>query len=302
MYLLFGILFALCILFFIIYFYRRTFIIRKICCMSDCEKLNLLNDLIEPFGFCYLPDQDMITSTLHPWQKKLGYRSLYDQSTPRFNMVFDCEPIYFDYGNHTWLIEFWKGQYGINLGGEVGIYKAETRLEPGQYQQANFCGVSDSELLPVSISLNHKGTPLFSICRSHWWLTGFKMGCFCEPENLTMDISIVFPKEEMLFSFTNSLRACGYHPCEICIDCLMISFSFSLPHTRQPRHLHRFHSALSQWENEKFSKFYRFITQPFSCTLDRMLYLYFFLPAAFRHMVHLRKKPHPKFQRKHRSK
>ena len=31
--------------------------------------------------------------------------------------VFMCLPVYFDYGGKTWLMEFWKGGYGITAGG-----------------------------------------------------------------------------------------------------------------------------------------------------------------------------------------
>lgn len=298
MYLFLGIIFGLCILFFIINFYRRTCIIKKICCMDYCKKLNLLNTLAKPFGFYYLPNQDIITSRLNPWQKKLGYRSAYDKSAPRFNMILDCEPIYFNYKGHTWLIEFWKGQYGISLGGEVGIYKADTLLLPDQYEQAQFYGVSNSDLLSVSMTLSNKGTPLFTVCQRHWWLTGFRIGSYCEPENLTMDVSITFPSEEMLHCFTKSLEQSGYKAWNLSIHCLKVSFSFSIPHMKQPRHLSRFHACISQWENQFFCKLYAYITKPFTCTLDRILYLYFFLPVAIRRIFRFPKKPKYKFLRK----
>lgn len=289
MYLFIGILFILCILFFIITFCHRACVLKKICCMNRCDKLNLLNQLVEPFGFCYLPAQDIITSRLDAWQKDFGYRSLYDKTAPHFHMIFDCEPVYFDYKGHTWLIEFWKGQYGINIGGEIGIYKADSLLTPDQYEQADFHGVSDPDFLPLSMKLKFKGTPLFSIRQLHWWLTGFRMGNYCEPENLIMDISMMFPNEEMLLSFTKSLKNLGYKADELCINCLMVSFPFSIPHTRQPRHTFRFHSRISQWMNQLLCKLYQYITRPFTCTMDRILYLYFFLPIAFRRMLCLRK-------------
>ena len=39
-------------------------------------------------------------------------------------MIIDAYPVYFDYQDKTWMIEFWRGQYGINTGAEIGVYHA----------------------------------------------------------------------------------------------------------------------------------------------------------------------------------
>lgn len=289
MYILFGVLFALCVLLFIICFFRRKHIVRKICHMGFCEKLNLLNDLAGQFGFCYLPDQDIIASRLDSWQKNFGYCSLYDKSASRFNMIFDCEPVYFDYENQTWLIEFWKGQYGINIGGEIGIYKADTIVPLNQYERTVFYGVSEDEMLHATMNLYFKGYPLFNVQRTHWWLTGFRMGSYCKPEDLTMEISLTFPNEEMLKCFVKSLNCLGYNDCDLSICDLSVSFCFSIPHTWQPRFSRRFSCWNSRWQNQFFCCLYNLITRPFTCTLDKVLFLYYFLPAAFRHLLRFKK-------------
>jgi hypothetical protein len=61
-------------------------------------------------------------------QRKAGYCWNYDRAAPIFNMIIDCEPICFKYGGAKWMIELWKGQYGIMTGAEIGVYK-----EPGTY-------------------------------------------------------------------------------------------------------------------------------------------------------------------------
>mgnify|MGYP000621142798 CR=1 FL=1 len=50
---------------------------------------------------------------------------------------------YFDYQGKTWLLEFWKGQYGINTGAEIGIYRADTLLSPAQRPYTLFHTVPD---------------------------------------------------------------------------------------------------------------------------------------------------------------
>mgnify|MGYP001147717408 FL=1 len=150
MYVLFGIFICIGILCSILNIYRRRQIICKILKMTFCEKLCILNELLEPFGFFYLPDQDIITSAQNAWQRNFGYHALFDKSASRLSMVFDCEPIYFNYQDRTWMIEFWKGQYGINTGGEIGVYCADSILKPFEYAHTHFHSVSNEQMLNLS--------------------------------------------------------------------------------------------------------------------------------------------------------
>lgn len=298
MYLLFGIFFLICILFFIWNYRRKKCIIRKLCCMEHCEKVCILNELLCPFGFSYDPQQDIITSTTDAWQREFGYSTLFDRSAPHFHMVFDCEPIYFDYAGRTWRIEFWKGQYGINTGGEIGIYYADSVLKPERLDTALFHSVPDSQMLDISMELFYKGKSLFCIRRTHWWLTGFHAGFFSQPGDLTMKAAITFPHPQMLQAFTESLMHTGYGECAVFICGSTVSFIFAVPHTWQCRPPLR--CRLSQWENRFFCRLYQRMTSPFDCTLDKLLYLYYFLPAAFRCMLHFRKSRKQKCRRKKR--
>ena len=79
---------------------------RKIRRMCDAEKIQLLNELAEPFGFCYVPCEDVFTSGEDAWQRKQGYEALYDRAAVGAGMVFDALPIYFDYAGETWLTIF----------------------------------------------------------------------------------------------------------------------------------------------------------------------------------------------------
>ena len=119
---------------------------RKIRRMCAAEKIQLLNELAEPFGFCYVPCEDVFTSREDAWQRKQGYEALYDRAAVGAGMVFDALPIYFDYAGETWLIEFWKGQYGINTGGEVGVYHAGKVVPERYYRIAHFEAVEDQDM------------------------------------------------------------------------------------------------------------------------------------------------------------
>lgn len=300
MYIWFGVFLILCFLFMIINFYRRKRIICHICCMELCDKLNLLNELAEPFGFCYCLEKDIITSRVDAFQKRFGYCSLYDKSALKFNMVFDCEPIYFNYKHRTWMIELWKGQYGINVGAEVGVYYADRIILPKQYEKTIFHGVEETEMLPISMKLHYKGQPFIAFSDRHWWLTGFSMGDYCTPEDLVLEVSITFPNERMETCFVESLCRMGYQQCELSVCSNTVSFSFSVPHTRQPRLVYRLSAAIAQWKNRVFLRLYQFVTRPFTCTIDKILYLYFYLPTAFRHMLRFKKNRKQKCRKKSR--
>lgn len=297
MYFFVEILLFLCVFFFIFTFFRCRKMRHRICRMEECEKICRLNELMNPFGFSYVPDLDIMTTTLDAWQREFGYCAFFDETAVHFNMVFDCEPVYFDYDGKTWLIEFWKGQYGLNTGAEVGIYRADTLLNPGERRSAVFQSVPDAEMLPVSLELYQNGRKQYGLMRKHWWLTGFCVGQYSEPEELSIRVSITFPNEEMLNCFYEGLQNAGYRECELCIGCRTIFFAVKTPHFRQPRRCVPGKGRRQQWKNLMFCRMFQFVTKPFTCTLDQILYLYFLLPGVCRRMLRLCRNRMPKRRR-----
>ena len=168
---------------------------RKIRRMCDAEKIQLLNELAEPFGFCYVPCEDVFTSREDAWQRKQGYEALYDRAAVGAGMVFDALPIYFDYAGETWLIEFWKGQYGINTGGEVGVYHAGKVVPERYYRIAHFEAVEDQDMPFIQCRLDRRRKKVYFLQKRHWWLTGFGMGTFSRPSDLILVTTIRFQNE-----------------------------------------------------------------------------------------------------------
>jgi hypothetical protein len=86
------------------------------------------NPICSPFwtvdlaGFDYDPSQGIIYSKMYPLQRNFGYAYGYDAAALLMSAVIDCEPIFFDYDGKTWMIELWKGQYGLETGCEIGVY------------------------------------------------------------------------------------------------------------------------------------------------------------------------------------
>lgn len=266
---------------------RKRLAISKIRSMTITGKLERLQQITAPFGFEYMLSQDIFTSRMDAWQRNCGYCSLYDRHAPFFHMIFDCEPIYFDYEGSTWLIECWKGQYGITYGCEIGIYKADRILPKEERSRTLFHTVSDKELPVFSFTLLRGALPVCRLCRKHWWLTAFHTGQYAEPDILTMKISVSFPDRKMCTAFLNGLLEAGCH-CEDIYSCGdATTFTFAAPFSRQPLLRRSFYASWVLFKNRILLYIFHHATKPFCFTLDRLLLLYEYLPIFFRHILKL---------------
>ncbi|MDE6635845.1 MAG: DUF4474 domain-containing protein [Lachnospiraceae bacterium] len=253
------------------------------------EKCMLLNELVNPFGYCYDARQDIFTSETDAWQKKFGYGEIYDKLAPLGNMIFDCQPVYFDYDGKTWLIEFWKGQYGINTGSEVGVYRADTIIPPKERKTTIYKAVPEDEFPDMRTELLRKGKTVANISARHWWLTIFKTGCFSQPKDLKLKIYIDFPNPDMRDAFVDALILSGCCPDTVCQSCSAVSFTFTSS-CRKINILKKLYRGYVQFMNRLFCRLYLFVTRPFCLTYDKILYLYYFLPFIFRRMFRIRRR------------
>ena len=279
---------------------RRKKIICRIRDMDKCEKCSLLEELAEPFGYVYHCCCGFFSSAMDAWQKSAGYTRLYDYMASRFQMVFDSLPVYFNYRDRTWLIEFWKGQYGINTGAEIGIYHADRLLSEAEYRTAHFEAAGKEEMLSCSMQLCTEGGACVKISERHWLLTAFMPGVFSRPSSLCLKAAICFGGREMMEAFYQGLCRAGY-PAE-CITVQNLCLSFTL-HGPGPAPAHysfltRFHRRLSQCLNRMYCRLFLWVTRPFTCTEDRILFLYYYIPFCFRRLMRLRRF-HRRCHRKH---
>lgn len=287
MYYFLLLLLILAILCSILSYYRRKKIIRRITEMERTEKCILINELVDSFGYYYHCCPDIFSSTVNAWQKSLGYTYLYDYMAPRFQMVFDSLPVYFDYRGKTWLIQFWKGQYGINSGAEIGIYRADGIIAPEDYRTTLFTAIDEQEMLPLSFRLFYSDNSCIEMSQNHWWLTAFDVGRFSNPTELVTDNSIIFPDVDMLHAFVNGLLNAGVLADDISIRGLRVYFYFDKSPEENSTLYTRFWRKVSQWSNRNFCKLYLWFTKPFDTTEDRVLYIYYFLPFVFRRIFRL---------------
>ncbi len=293
MYLFFGIFFLVLLLFVCVNHWRRKRIIKKVSSMCMDEKCRILNDIITPFGYSYVLSLDIFTSRIDAWQRNFGYCALYDKAAPHFHMIFDCLPVYFNYGNRTWLIEFWKGQYGINTGCEIGVYYADRILDETELSHTLFQCVENKDIPKLSFTLFRNNEKLAHLCQRHWWLTAFSMGYFSNPSDLCLYSSVTLENCEMADAFAEGLIRAGCDKNEIRICANTVTFTFAGCHCRQGI-LERLRIRIAQSLNRFFCKVYLYVTRAFCLSIDKLLYLYFYLPFAFRKMLRIRKYKKPK--------
>ena len=197
---------------------------------------SVVYDSINQAGFDYDKEQGIFYSMIDAWQYDYGYCRFYDEFSAPLSIIFDCEPIYFNYNNKRWLIEFWKGQYGICTGAEVGVYASEKTIYNETMNSENifYDKISPKEFLDISIVVKKNGQVIFKRKDKHWWLTGFILGEFSEPYELSVDINITLINEEMRNSFIQGLNYAGYDNEEIKIKGNSVEIFFDKPKTEQP--------------------------------------------------------------------
>ena len=116
---------------------------------ADIQRQQMeLNADLKDAGFAYEINGDYFYSLMDCWQREVGYCRLYDEAAPMFNMIMDCEPVEFSYGGKRWLIELWKGQYGITTGGEIGIYNTKREdIDHEKFKGTFYENIQDDERL-----------------------------------------------------------------------------------------------------------------------------------------------------------
>ncbi|MCL2098654.1 MAG: YDG domain-containing protein, partial [Bacteroidales bacterium] len=89
---------------------------------TEWKPTSELAKIVYAAGFAYDLDSKMLYARMDASQRELGFCYFYDEMIPLISSNISCEPIYFYYNNKEWLVEIWKGQYGIELGAEIGVY------------------------------------------------------------------------------------------------------------------------------------------------------------------------------------
>lgn len=118
-------------------------------------------------------------------------------------------------------------------------------------------------------------------------LTAFLPGMFSAPPDLYMHIRVTLPTYEMAKAFANGLKNAGYRSKEINLyhRSVALTFAKSVPPCGA---LQKLQIRFVQFFNRMFCRTFLFLTKPFRLRADRILYLYYRLPFAFRGMLRLK--------------
>ncbi len=254
---------------------------------DKAKQLRDLNSDLKSAGFAYDYKNDYFYSLRNCWQRDAGYCSIYDEGSPFFNMIMDCEPITFSYNGKRWLIELWKGQYGITTGAEIGVYNTTREdIQSERFTGTFYEAISDAEQLDLSFVLLKNGKKLLKRKAHHWWLTAFKLGEFSEKDSLVMNAKIKFPTQNMAKRFVDALIATGYSRKEFSAHGATVKVKYTTPHSKQPVSQEGIQEDAVQLVNKNNCSAYRFATAKYTDTLDKLEYLKAFAPELYEVMLH----------------
>ncbi len=167
-------------------------------------------------GYLYDPAEKCFYTASDPWQRTVGYNEIFDVFSEVALIDFDTIRFKFDYKDKNWLIQMWKGQYGLLFyGAEVGVYN-----KPADRKVPHYDAVKDSERLGMSIELyeyeqsrSKEGKWVKKFSRPydyHWWCTGFIPGNIGDKfGNLRIYARITAKDYDMLSALTESIEKEG---------------------------------------------------------------------------------------------
>ena len=170
--------------------------------LFETEDENIAGKILTIAGFDYDSEQGIYYSQVNPLQRLFGFNIIYDLAAPRTGMIYSTKRIFFNYDNKDWMIQIWKGQYGITAGAEIGLYNKPEDRVLAQYDCAK-----DSEMITMSYDFYNAGKYEFSRGpEKHWWLTGFKVLHLGIAPLIDLDITLEFPNRAMSDAFEKGLK------------------------------------------------------------------------------------------------
>ncbi len=184
---------------------------------------NLLRSLLEKhqilsYQYSYIDDY-YYTNDKEAWQYNFGFGKIYDLASPYILLEYDYVRVFFTYENKDWMLQMWKGQYGLVFyGGEIGIYNRD-HVEDGMNEWTFFNCPDEEDWLNMEMTLWHEelnGTWTREFSREYdkyWWCTGFKNGHLRNEEpadELRMTGRITFKDEKMAEIVADGLEECGF--------------------------------------------------------------------------------------------
>lgn len=176
------------------------------------ETANLASYKYDPDGnFYYTDDKEC-------WQSNFGFNEVYDAFAPLAVMYYDTVRTTFEYGGKEWLIQLWKGQYGMAfVGGEVGVYTRALGSSGTHF----VCADKDDWLnMEMAFMWDEYETGEYRAVfnrdyEKYWWATGFVVGFPNGSLRKTLAefrlvTHITFKDTEMADAFCKAFEANGF--------------------------------------------------------------------------------------------
>ena len=170
------------------------------------------------YGYYYANDKAS-------WQKNFGFARIYDYVAPYVGMEYDYVRVFFTYDEEDFMVQLWKGQYGLLYGGEIGIYNRDADgLDTSQFTFYNAASKRYWPTMDMSVYHQEKEGDLPKDYKllfkrpvdKYWWCTGFVPGTLRQYEpadELRIEATITFNDAYMASLFASGLYNCGFTRC-----------------------------------------------------------------------------------------
>lgn len=187
------------------------------------KRNNFLRDMLEDkqilsYQYSYVDDY-YYTNDKDAWQYNFGFGKIYDFVSPYILLEYDYIRIFFTYEGKDWMLQMWKGQYGLVFyGGEIGIY-TRPHDDKGIDAWTFFNCPAKEDWIKMEMTLWHEdinGNWNREFTRDYdyyWWCTGFKNGHLRQEEpadELRLTGRITLKDAEMTALVADGLKECGF--------------------------------------------------------------------------------------------
>lgn len=169
-----------------------------------------MKQILNMAGYAYDAEQQVYYSTLNPWQRHFGFGDEYDVTAAYVNMRYTTLKIDFKYDGLLWRLQWWKGQYGVLEGAELGVYTKD----PNDTSTTFYDCADDEHLMKMSFEYyrttkdyNNDNMLFYREEQEHWWLTGFKFGYTAGSNKSVVRATIEAFDKEMADGIESGLKA-----------------------------------------------------------------------------------------------
>ncbi|MBQ9912653.1 MAG: DUF4474 domain-containing protein [Clostridia bacterium] len=160
-------------------------------------------------GYQYNTSGNFYYTSSDPWQRALGYNEIFDVGAGLVTIYMDTMRCKFDYKDQNWMIQFWKGQYGlVFVGHEIGVY-----TKPKSRTTEHYDAASNEDALYMELTGYRDGKELYHRdYAKYWWCTGFVPGTLdnlMDRSELSLKCRITMKDYDMLLGFCDALKSNG---------------------------------------------------------------------------------------------